>query len=171
MLIRKDNLQGPEIARLLRAHLENAAKHSPPESIHALNLDALRAPEITFWTAWEGRDLLGCGALKELDANHGEIKSMHTAERHRRRGVAAGMLRHIIQEARRRSYQRLSLETGSMDAFAPARALYARYGFETSGPFADYVVDPHSTFMTLELPTALAHHWPIESDRPRRTAP
>jgi putative acetyltransferase len=93
MLIRKDNLQGPEIARLLRAHLENAAKHSPPESIHALNLDALRAPEITFWTAWEGRDLMGCGALKELDTNHGEIKSMHTAERHRRRGVAAGMLR------------------------------------------------------------------------------
>jgi putative acetyltransferase len=171
MLIRKDNLQGPEIARLLRAHLENAAEHSPPESIHALNLDALRAPEITFWTAWEGRDLLGCGALKELDANHGEIKSMHTTERHRRRGVAAGMLRHIIQEARRRSYQRLSLETGSMDGFAPARALYARFGFETCGPFADYVVDSHSTFMTLELPTALAHHWPIESGRPRRTSP
>lgn len=151
MLIRKDDLQGPEIADLLRLHLEDAAKHSPPESVHALNLDALRAPEITFWTAWDGPTLLGCGALKELDPKHGEIKSMHTAECHRGRGVAAGLLGHIIQEARGRSYQRLSLETGSPDAYTPARALYARFGFETCAPFADYVVDPYSVFMTLDL--------------------
>ena len=151
MLIRRDDLQGPEIAELLRLHLVHMAQHSPPESIHALDLAALRAPEITFWTAWEGPDLLGCGALKQLDPHHGEIKSMHTAARFRRSGVAAVMVRHIIEEARRRSYRRLSLETGSMDGFAPARALYAGFGFTPCGPFADYVLDPNSTFMTLEL--------------------
>jgi putative acetyltransferase len=151
MLIRRDDLQGPEIAELLRKHLATMALHSPPESIHALDLAALCAPEITFWTVWEGTDLLGCGALKELDPHHGEIKSMHTAARVRRRGVAAAMVRHILDEARRRAYRRLSLETGSMEGFAPARALYAGFGFVPCGPFADYVLDPNSAFMTLEL--------------------
>lgn len=151
MQIRVDDLLGSEIAALLQTHLDDAAAQSPPESMHALDLDGLRAPEITFWTLWEGSELLGCGALKELDPDHGEIKSMHTARRHRGRGVAAHMLRHIIDEARRRGYGRLSLETGSMDAFAPARALYGRFGFVECGPFADYVFDPYSTFMTLEL--------------------
>jgi putative acetyltransferase len=160
MQIRVDDLRGPEIAKLLRAHLENSRKWSPPESVHALDLDALRSPEITFWTAWDGASLLGCGALKELDPFHGEIKSMHTAHEHRRRGVTAGLLAHIIDEARSRRYRRLSLETGSMAAFAPARALYARFGFVSTGPFGDYVLDPNSAFMTLDLrnrPESLRH--------------
>ncbi len=151
MLIREDDLQGPEIAALLGLHLAHMGNNSPAESIHALDLDALRRPEITFWTVWDDSDLLGCGALKELDAAHGEIKSMHTAEAHRGRGVAARMLRHIVEAARQRAYQRLSLETGSSDAFAAAQALYARYGFLTCAPFDAYTDDPHSMFMTLDL--------------------
>ena len=115
--------------------------------MHALDLEALRAPNVTFWTGWQGEELLGCGALKELDPGHGEIKSMRTVTAHLRKGVAAKILDHIIKEAERRSYRRLSLETGSMDAFQPARALYASYGFEVCGPFADYVEDPYSVFM------------------------
>jgi putative acetyltransferase len=149
--IRNDDLEGLEIAELIAIHLQHAAKHTPPESIYALNLEALRAPEITFWTIWKGPDLLGCGALKELDPGHGEIKSMHTAERFRRKGVAASMLKHIIQQARRRSYRRLSLETGSTGGFAAARSLYSKFGFEICGPFADYLENPNSVFMTREL--------------------
>lgn len=151
MQIRLDDLQGPEIARLLQTHLENSRTLSPPESDHALDLESLRSAQITFWTAWDGASLLGCGALKELDPTHGEIKSMHTAEKHRRRGVAARLLAHIISEARSRSYRRLSLETGSVDGYAAARALYARFGFVDAGPFADYVLDPYSSYMTLDL--------------------
>lgn len=149
--IRLDDLRGPEVKALLEAHLETMAEHSPPESRHALDLDALRAPEITFWTVWEGSDLLGCGALKVLDRDHGEIKSMHTASAHRGRGIAARLLTHIIDEARRRSYRRLSLETGSMEAFYPAHALYEKFGFVECGPFTGYREDPYSTFMTCEL--------------------
>ena len=116
-----------------------------------LDLDALRSADITFWSAWDGVDLLGCAALKELDATHGEIKSMHTAARHRGRGVGLGLLRQIVAEARSRGYRRLSLETGSMEAFVPARALYARFGFVVCPPFGDYRLDPNSVFMTLEL--------------------
>ncbi len=151
MHIREDDLRGPEIAALLQAHLDTMALHSPPESIHALNLDALRVPEITFWTAWEETRLLGCGALKALGSGHGEIKSMHTALQSRGRGVARRILEHILGEAAARSYTRLSLETGSADAFEPARKLYARYGFALTGPFGDYVEDPFSVFMTREL--------------------
>jgi len=151
VLLRQDDLRGPEIAELLKAHLASARKHSPPESVHALDLEALRAPEITFWTLWDGSDLLGCGALKGLDPLHGEIKSMHTAEACRRRGVGARILTHIIDEARRRRYRRLSLETGSPEAFAPARALYARSGFVICGPFANYREDPYGVFMTRDL--------------------
>jgi len=154
MIIREDDLTGPEIAALLQAHLDTMALHSPPESIHALDLDALRVPAVTFWTVWAGPDLLGCGALKELDAGHGEIKSMHTAERHRGKGVARKLVEYILQAASERSYTRLSLETGSMEAFAPARALYAGFGFEETGPFGGYVEDPHSAFMTLTLGNA-----------------
>lgn len=151
MELRLDDLRGPEIAALLQEHLDDMALHSPPESIHALDLDRLRRPEITFWTLWHGSELLGCGAIKQLDATHGEIKSMRTSNRHRRKGVAAAMLQHILGEARRRGYRRLSLETGSPAAFAPARELYARHGFLPCGPFADYVDDPYSVFMTREL--------------------
>jgi putative acetyltransferase len=150
--IRSDDLRGPQVARLLQEHLDDMHRHSPPESVHALDLDALRRPEITFWVACEDEELLGCGALKQLSAEHGEIKSMRTANAHRGRGIAARLLGHILAEARRRGYRRLSLETGTPAAFDPARRLYARHGFVECGPFGDYVADPFSTFMTLELP-------------------
>lgn len=151
MEIRIDDLRGPEIASLLEEHLQSMAIHSPPESRHALDLDGLRIPEITFWTAWEGGNLLGCGALKELDPKHGEIKSMRTSSDHLRKGVASIMLQHIIDEAEKRSYARLSLETGSMAAFNPAHALYERFGFIYGQPFGDYKLDPNSVFMTRAL--------------------
>lgn len=157
MDIKVDNLRGSEIFELLQEHLQSMTLHSPPESIHALDIEALRKPairperEITFWTAWEGGELLGCGALKELDSLHGEVKSMRTASLHLRKGVARSLLHHIIEEAKLRGYNRLSLETGSMEAFEPARNLYADSGFTYCKPFADYVDDPFSAFMTREL--------------------
>jgi putative acetyltransferase len=151
MNIKIDDLSGAEVHELLREHLRNMALHSPPESVHALSVEALRRPEITFWTAWEDGELLGCGALKELDSGHGEIKSMRTSSTHLRKGVAAHLLNHILEEAARRGYRRLSLETGAAEAFEPARRLYAKFGFTHCGPFADYVEDPYSVFMTREL--------------------
>ena len=150
-LIRKDDLRGSEIAALLQAHLAHAVRHSPPESIHALDLDRLLAPEITFWSVWLNGVLVGCGALKELAPDHGEIKSMHTAQTHRGKGVAACLLGHILAEARARSYRRVSLETGTMEGFAAARSLYTRSGFRVCPPFAPYREDPNSVCMTLEL--------------------
>jgi putative acetyltransferase len=146
-----DDLAGPEIAALLREHMRNMEIVSPPESRHALDIQGLRQPGITFWSAWQGAELLGCGALKELDAAHAEIKSMRTASRHLRKGVAAALLAHLVAEATQRGYRRLSLETGAMDYFEPARRLYAKSGFVYCGPFADYVEDPNSVFMTREL--------------------
>lgn len=151
MNIRIDDLQGPEIRHLLAEHLHSMTLHSPPESIHALDLTGLQSADVTFWSAWDGADLLGCGALKELDPAHGEIKSMRTASRHLRRGVARAMLAHILAEARRRGYARLSLETGTAAAFEPAHRLYSSAGFGFCGPFADYAEDPYSVFMTREL--------------------
>lgn len=151
LTIRPDPLLGPEVRALLDRHLALMAAVTPPESIHALGLDGLLAPEVTAWTAWRGDTLVGCGALKELAPDHGEIKSMHTAEPFRGAGVGATMLLHILAEARRRAYRRVSLETGAMAAFAPARALYARHGFEPCGPFGAYRPDPNSVFMTLDL--------------------
>jgi putative acetyltransferase len=151
MEFRKGDLDSPEVIELLREHLAGVALHSPPESIHALDLTSLRSPDITFWSAWEGGQLMGCAAIKQLDASHGEIKSMRTAAAHLRKGVATSLMRHILEEARRRSYRRLSLETGSMEGFAPARRLYGSFGFEPCGPFAGYVEDPNSVFMTREL--------------------
>ncbi|WP_193369544.1 GNAT family N-acetyltransferase [Pelagibius marinus] len=151
MIIREDDLSGPEILALLEAHLDLMRSISPPESVHALDLDGLRSPDVTFWTLWDGPALLGCGALKQLDPTHGEIKSMHTAAAARGRGVARRMVEHILEEARARGYRRLSLETGATEDFAPARGLYSRFGFATCRPFADYVLDPFSAFMTLEL--------------------
>lgn len=127
------------------------ADHSPPESIHALDIDGLKAPDITFWTLRDGDALLGCIALKELDGDHGEIKSMRTASTYLRKGVGAALLQHVIGEARRRTYLRLSLETGSGPGFEAAHALYRKFGFVECGPFADYDDDPFSRFMTLEL--------------------
>ncbi|MBV7504529.1 GNAT family N-acetyltransferase [Bacillus sp. sid0103] len=151
MEIKIDDLTGPEVAELIGEHLHNMTRNSPPESIHALNLDQLQRPEITFWSAWEGKDLLGCGALKELDGQHGEIKSMRTSAFHLRKGVASQILQHIIDVAKQRGYHRLSLETGSMDAFEPARRLYISFGFDYCQPFSDYIEDSNSVFMTMEL--------------------
>ncbi|QEY17260.1 GNAT family N-acetyltransferase [Cellvibrio sp. KY-GH-1] len=148
MEIRIDDLTSAEIAELLEEHLRDMYAASPPESVHALDLSKLRKPEITFWSAWVGSDLVGCGALKELEPGHAEIKSMRSANRFRGTGVGKKMLEHILQVARKRNYTRLSLETGTQDFFLPARKLYERYGFEYCGPFADYAEDPYSAFMT-----------------------
>jgi putative acetyltransferase len=148
MQIKIDDLRGSEIHALLEEHLQDMRAWSPPESVHALDLSKLRRPEITFWTVWEAKTLLGCGALKALDTTHGEIKSMRTASAHRGQGVAAAMLTHIMLTAQQRGYVRLSLETGSQPQFAPARNLYARFGFTKCEAFADYAADPNSSFMT-----------------------
>lgn len=148
MDIRLDDLSGPEIRALLEEHLQNMHSISPPESVHALDLAALRRPEISFWTVWEGPELLGCGALKELNPHHGEVKSMRTATAHRRIGVAQAVLRHILTVAESRGYRRLSLETGSQAAFEPARKLYSSFGFSFCSPFEGYTEDPNSVFMT-----------------------
>ena len=152
MNIRPDDLSGAEIQALLAAHLRGMHDHSPPESVHALDLEGLRAPEITFWSAWDKKTLLGCAALKELDPSHGEIKSMRTAEAHLGKGVASALVKHVLRVARERGYTRLSLETGSGPAFEPAHALYLKHGFEFCGPFGDYTNDPFSRFMTRRLP-------------------
>jgi putative acetyltransferase len=148
MDIRLDDLTGPQIRTLLQDHLRNMHELSPPGSVHAMDIDKLRQPDVTFWTVWSGDELLGCGALRELTPKHGEVKSMRTAPAHRGRGAARTMLAHIVEEARRRSYERLSLETGAMRAFEPAHKLYASFGFSFCSPFGDYVDDPNSVFMT-----------------------
>ena len=159
MNIEIDDLTRPAIHALHNEHLQSMRELSPPESVHALDLEKLRQPGITFWSAWEGPLLLGCGALKELDAQHGqphgerhgEIKSMRTPAALRRQGAGRSILAHILTAARSRKYARLSLETGSMQAFKPAHALYQSFGFTFCGPFGDYVEDPNSVFMTLRL--------------------
>lgn len=151
MQIAIDPLDGPEIVALLREHLEEMRRISPPESVHALDLARLRAADVTFWSAREAGALLGCAALRELDGWHGEIKSMRTAAAHRRRGVAEALLRQVLEEAVQRGYRRLSLETGTQPEFAPARALYARFGFQSCPPFGNYSEDPCSAFMTRAL--------------------
>jgi putative acetyltransferase len=151
MEIKLDDLTGSEIRELLEEHLANMRRLSPPESVHALDLDALRGPDITFWTIWEGAVLLGCGALKEINPRHGEIKSMRVGEAHRRKGAAKAMVAHIMEEARARGYARLSLETGAQSAFEPARRLYRGFGFAPCPPFEGYADDPNSAFMTKTL--------------------
>jgi putative acetyltransferase len=151
MDIRVDDLEHPDVIALLEEHVRNMHEISPPGSVHALDLAALRRPDVTFWTAWRDDQLLGCGALKELDPTHGEIKSMRTASNHRRAGVGRAMVEHIVTAARQRGYTRLSLETGAQPAFEPARRLYRDMGFAFCGPFGSYVDDPNSVFMTREL--------------------
>ncbi|KUL37336.1 GCN5 family acetyltransferase [Streptomyces sp. NRRL F-4489] len=146
-----DDLSGPEIAAFLEAHVTEMRQITPLESKHALDLDGLRRPEVTFWSVRDDGALIGCGAVKRLDAGHGEIKSMRTDPARKRSGVASRLLAHILAEARRMGYQRLSLETGSTDFFAPARGLYRKFGFDYCPPFADYREDPNSVFMTRTL--------------------
>ena len=145
------DLTDPRIVDLLEIHVTTALAQSPRESCHAFDVSGLQRPEVSFWAAWAGDDLLGVGALMDLGGGHGEVKSMHTARDARGRGVGGAMVRHIVATARERGYRRLSLETGSMDYFAPARALYARHGFSECDPFGGYRVDPNSVFLTLAL--------------------
>ncbi|GAB3329222.1 GNAT family N-acetyltransferase [Bordetella tumulicola] len=151
MKIELDDLSRDEVHSLLNEHLQSMYELSPPESVHALDLEKLRKPGITFWTAWKDTQLLGCGALKELDSKHGEIKSMRTPKALRRQGAGRAILAHIIEAARSRGYERLSLETGTMQAFQPAQRLYQSVGFTYCGPFGEYAEDPNSVFMTLRL--------------------
>jgi putative acetyltransferase len=151
MRIVRDDLTHPDVIALLEFHLRAAFENSPPGSVFALDLTGLRDPAVSLWSAWEGDHLLGLGALKALDADHGELKSMRTAPAHLRKGVAAAMLDHLIAEGRARGYKWLSLETGSNAPFAPARALYERAGFMACGPFADYIDTDFSRYYRLEL--------------------
>jgi putative acetyltransferase len=146
-----DDLSGPQIREFLEEHVRQMRSITPLESKHALDLDALRQPGITFWSVMDGATLVGCGAIKRLDASHAEVKSMRSAPARQRSGIASLLLGHIIAEATRMGFTRLSLETGSTGFFRPARKLYAKFGFEYCGPFADYRPDPNSVFMTRTL--------------------
>lgn len=148
MHIRIDTLENPQVIALIREHIAVMEPTAPPESRHALDLDGLRQSDITFWSMWDGEQLAGIGAMRQLSQHHAEIKSMKTARAFLRQGVASRMLRHIIQEAEIRGYTQLSLETGSMDFFEPARNLYSTFGFTHCGPFGSYIEDPNSVFMT-----------------------
>ncbi len=149
--IEVDDLSRPSVRRLVAEHLTDMYDTSPADSVHALDLEALRKPDVTFWTAWSGPELLACGALKELNPREGELKTMRTTAGARGRGVGATMLTHLLDEARARGYERISLETGTQPYFAAARRLYARHGFVECGPFVGYVEDPYSVFMTRRL--------------------
>ncbi len=149
--IRPGGLDDPVVRELLRTHLRQARAETARGSAHALDLQELLAPDIDFWSVWRDGQLPAIGAMKQLPADHFEIKSMHTIDASRRTGVASALLRHIIDAARQRGAQRLSLETGSWSYFGPARALYRNHGFVECEPFADYVPDPNSVFMTLAL--------------------
>ena len=151
MNIEIDDLSRPAIHTLLEEHLQSMQALSPPGSVHALDLEALRLPGITFWSAWDGSQLLGCGALKALNDQHGEIKSMRTPAALRRQGAGRALLAHIISVASSHGYDRLSLETGATEAFWPAQRLYESFGFVKCGPFGDYPENPFSVFMTLRL--------------------
>lgn len=149
--IQSANLDTPEFAALIDTHADLMLSLSPPGSCHFLPMDGLRTPDVTVWEMRHGDDLIGCGALQELSATHGEVKSMHTLSVHRGAGLGRKMLHHVLSVAKARGYTRLSLETGSMDGFKPSRTLYRSVGFEICPPFGDYVEDPNSVFMTLEL--------------------
>ena len=151
LTIQLDDPSRPEVRALLEEHLRSMHALSPPESVHALDVSGLMQPDVSFWTVQDNGRVIGCGALKQLDESHGEVKSMRTPQALRRRGAGRAMLTHIIEQARRRGYRRLSLETGTAAAFEPAWNLYRSAGFESCGPFADYRLDPNSVFMTLRL--------------------
>ena len=151
MRILVDDLSDPQVARFLAEHVQEMRSITPLESKHALDLDALRRPEITFWSVYDGDELVGCGALKRLDADHAEVKSMRTAPARQRSGIASLLLEHIITEARRMGFTRLSLETGSAEPYQRARKLYEKFGFDYCPPFAGYRPDPNSVFMTRTL--------------------
>ncbi len=146
-----DDPRATDVRALIERHLAFANSHSPPEDVHALDIDRLLDPALTLFSFRRGGELLAVGALKQLDAHHGELKSMHTAHAARGHGIGWAMVEHLISVARDRGLRRVSIETGTMAAFAPARSLYARAGFTPCDPFGDYRPSPNSTFMTLSL--------------------
>ena len=151
MNIELDDVTRPQVLDLLREHLANMYELSPPDQVFAFDASELQAPDVTFWTVWQGDELLGCGALKELDPQHGEVKSMRTPRAARRKGAGKAVIEHIIATARSRGYERLSLETGSHPDFGPAHRLYESYGFVRCGPFSSYKENENSVFMTMLL--------------------
>ena len=151
LTIRPGGLDDERVIGMLRFHFDTNMAVTPPGSAHVFDVGRLKAPDISFWSAWNGESLLGTGALKRMDDLNGEVKSMHTLASARRSGVGSAMVEHIVAQARAMGLQKLWLETGSFDFFAPARALYARHGFRECGPFEGYAPDPHSTFMTREI--------------------
>jgi putative acetyltransferase len=151
MRIVVDDLSGPEIAAFLTEHVRQMHEITPIENAYALDLDGLRRPDITFWTAVDGTTVVGCAALKHLDPSHAELKSMRTAPARTRTGVASRLLEHVIGAARQRGYRRISLETGTDEFFLPARRLYEKFGFHYCDPFGGYPPSPHNTFMTRAL--------------------
>ncbi len=151
MEIRSGGLDDPQVQDLLQLHLFHARRETAPGSAHALDLEGLRAPEVSFWSAWEGDRLLGFAALKRIEPDHFEVKSMHTVSESRRLGVASELLRHLISSARARGGASLSLETGTWSYFQPAVALYRKHGFVECEPFGAYRHDPNSLFMTLRI--------------------
>ena len=148
MKIQVDNLKSVEVKQLLQEHHDDMLKHSPPESVHALDLSSLKAPDVTFWTAWIDGELAGCGALKKLNEKHAEIKSMRTSQQFLRKGVAAKLLTHMLNTAKTQSFAKISLETGTTNAFVPAQKLYKSFGFQECQPFLNYKEDPYSMFLT-----------------------
>ncbi len=158
MKIEIDTLQDNAVISLLQAHLKDMYATSPPESVHALDIEALKSADVTFWCAREeSGEPLGCIALTQLNARQGEIKSMRTTECSRGKGVATAMLQHLIEEAEQRGYNTLSLETGSQEFFLPSRGLYEKFGFTYCEPFGDYTPDPNSCFMELKLTQEKTH--------------
>lgn len=146
LYIQVDDLEGPEIAEFLEDHISDMKSVSPPESKHSFDIEGLKSADITFWSVYSGEELVGCGALKELDDSHGEIKSMRTSPKIRGAGIGAFILSHVLNESKRRGYSQVSLETGSMSFFEPARNLYEKFGFIVCKPFANYREDPNSVF-------------------------
>ncbi len=151
MKIAPGGLDDPQVIAMLKFHFDTNHAVTPPGSVHVFDLSRLKAPDVFFYSAWDDETLMGVGAFKILSPTHAEVKSMHTAKEIRRSGTGAAIMLHLIDEARAKGVTRLSLETGSFDYFAPARALYAKYGFSECGPFGDYAPDTNSTFMTREI--------------------
>ncbi len=151
MEIKVDDLQGGEVLSLLEEHLADMYATSPPESVHALDVEALKAPEITFFSGWKNDQLMGCVAIKQIEDCHVELKSMRTSRHARQSGVASQLLKHVLEVAKARGNTRISLETGSEEYFRAARNLYQKFGFSYCEPFATYQADPNSHFMTCQL--------------------
>ena len=146
-----DDLSNPEVINFLNEHLQHMIQVTPPGYVHALDIEALRNPEITFWTVWEAELLLCCGALKKLNPEHAELKSMRTTPTHLGKGIASFLLDHILSKAKELNYQKIYLETGSYEVFQPARKLYEKFGFTYCEPFADYKESVNSVYMSVDL--------------------